>query len=50
MGYFCMEHSCFNKVSEKASWCDDCKAYMELEEQHEEGEYEWLNLKIELRK
>jgi len=31
-----MEQSCFNKVNEKASWCDYCKEYMGLEEQCEE--------------
>lgn len=32
MEYYCMEQGCFKKTSEKATWCDDCKVYMEAED------------------
>ena len=39
--YFCIEPKCLARVSEKGEMCDDCKNAKELEEQYEEGEYDF---------
>lgn len=35
MEYYCVQEDCFSKVSEKGTFCNDCKAYMSAEEEHE---------------